>query len=666
MRKLLIASLLFLNFSCSIFEDSFNISGFNPISNFDSQKSPLTLSLDFSDAYENGFVVPSINQSNDGKFHFQFEITNNSKMPKKFYYKIYYQNSSYKFDESHPFSHENFYGSWEDPSITFKETELIPSNGSSYLIQDSFRIVGNPRNEQQFYGSKKIGPVSDKEIKNKINAIKNNPDWLSAVTEKALANNIELETQIYKDAVYTAKQDRNFGGDINNRWKRNVRVGNYEFLLVVFADENELNKVVPNYIQNISLKNKESNYTNPFSFFSKDIGAEYSTILSKNSLKLKAQPSFKNGVFINKESFFEPKYDTTHYSTKCNENQLLLKNAHFEQFISSFNPHFTFNNIPVTADVTGNKYTRNDYYNSLKKEQKQIKTPIEVSHCPCKTVIPDSANNKVTLLNPAVKDTNYKKENVGIITRHGLTYGKYSVKAKLPQLLNKDLLWNGLTNAIWLIYQNGEWNQRRPCSTKNGFVPKTYDGNGAINYQRETNYSEIDIEIVKSARYWPVSSYGGDASKKPNEPLSDSNKVMVTFTNWDLACDDAQKLSHGVFKVPYQNNSFELHRWDTWYQAVTGKYGALNDELFENDYYWFQIEWKPEEIIWRIGPEKNQLTTIGYVNSDYSSIPNNQMLLVVTQEWHLKNWWPEAPFNQNYIPFPAEDIKGEVLEVFVE
>ena len=42
------------------------------------------------------------------------------------------------------------------------------------------------------------------------------------------------------------------------------------------------------------------------------------------------------------------------------------------------------------------------------------------------------------------------------------------------------------------------------------------------------------------------------------------------------------------------------------------------------------------------------------------------MLLVVTQEWHLKNWWPEAPFNQNYIPFPAEDIKGEVLEVFVE
>src|SRR5690606_21274425 len=163
-------------------------------------------------------------------------------------------------------------------------------------IQDSFRIVGNPRNEQQFYGSKKIGPVSDIEIENKISAIKNNPDWLSAVTEKALANNIKLETQIYRDAVYTAKQDRNFGGDINNRWKRNVRVGNYEFLLVVFADENELNKVVPNYIQNISLKNKDSKYVNPFSFFSNDIDAEYSSILSKNSLKLNAQPSFKNGV----------------------------------------------------------------------------------------------------------------------------------------------------------------------------------------------------------------------------------------------------------------------------------------------------------------------------------------------------------------------------------
>ncbi|PIZ05946.1 MAG: hypothetical protein COY57_04585, partial [Flavobacteriales bacterium CG_4_10_14_0_8_um_filter_32_5] len=76
--------------------------------------------------------------------------------------------------------------------------------------------------------------------------------------------------------------------------------------------------------------------------------------------------------------------------------------------------------------------------------------------------------------------------------------------------------------------------------------------------------------------------------------------------------------------------------------------------------------WKPEEIIWRIGPEKDQLKTIGYVNSTYSSIPNNQMLLVITQEWHLENWWPEATFNQNYIPFPADDIKGEIIKIEIE
>ena len=642
----------------------FEVSDFNPIYNLSSNNKKLSLQLDYENAYENGFVVPSVNQTPDGKFHFSFKIKNTSNQNKKYYYKIYYQNSSYKFDEAHAFSHENFYGSWEDSSITFKETKTILAD-ESYLIQDSFRIVGNPRNEPSFFGSEKVGPVTDNEIQQKINAIKNNPEWLKAVTEKAINSKVNKEIQIYKDAVYTAKLDRNLG-ETNNRWKRNIRVGSYDFLLVVFANKNELDKHVPKFIQNISLKNKEDKYVNPFSFFSEKINMEHITIVIKDALRLSAQPSFKNGVFVNKESFFEPNYDTTYFSNKCNESLSLLKNAHYEQFISSFNPNFTFKNIPLVADVNGNNYTRKEYYNSIKNEYQFIKTPIEVSHCPCKTVIPDITNNKVTLLNPAVKDTAYRKENVGIITRHGFTYGKYSVKAKLPKLLNKDLLWNGLTNAIWLIYQNGEWNKRRPCSTKNGFVPKTYDGNGAINYIRETNYSEIDIEIVKAARHWPISSYGGDASKKPKEPLSDSNKVMVTYTNWDLACDDAQKLSRGVFNIPFQSSLFELHRWDNWYQAVTGKYGASNEEIFGNDYYWFQIEWKPEEIIWRIGPEKDQLTTIGYVNSAYSSIPNNQMLLIVTQEWHLENWWPEAPFNQNFIPFPAQDIKGEVLKVIIE
>ena len=662
MRKLLIILILFVSISCNLFNNQFKISNFSPISNF--QNDSTTLTLDYSNAYENGFVAPSITQSSDGSFHFHFEVINTSKQSKKFYYKIYYQNSSYKFDEKHPFAHENFYGSWEDSSITFKETEIIPADGSPHLIKDSFRIIGNPRNEKQFFGSEKVGPVTNKEIEHKTNAIKTTPEWLAAVTEKAKQNNISLENQLYKDAVYTAKLDRN-NGTFNNRWKRNIRVGSYEFLLVVFSDKQSLNKHVPEYIQNISLTNNGT-FVNPFSFFNKKVNADYTKILVKDKLTLTASPNFNNGIFINKESFNNPYYDTTAYSSICGESEHLTQNANFEQFISSYNANFIFKNIPVAADVTGNKYSKKDYYNSLKTNHQYIETPIEISHCPCKTVIPDSANNKVILLNPAVKDTNYRKENVGIITRHGLTYGKYSIKAKLPKLLNKDLLWNGLTNAIWLIYQNGEWNKRRNCSSNKGFVPKSYGGNGDINYSQEAIYSEIDIEIVKAARYWPLSSYGGDISKKPKELLSDSNKVMVTYTNWDLACDDASKLTQGVFNIKHQKNKFELHRWDTWYQAVTGKYGALNEELFGGDYYWFQIEWKPEEIIWRIGPEKDQLTTIGYVNSDYSSIPNNQMLLVITQEWHLENWWPEAPFNQNYIPFPSDDIKGEILEVIID
>ncbi|MFZ4613119.1 MAG: hypothetical protein ACOYNH_05500, partial [Bacteroidia bacterium] len=79
-----------------------------------------------------------------------------------------------------------------------------------------------------------------------------------------------------------------------------------------------------------------------------------------------------------------------------------------------------------------------------------------------------------------------------------------------------------------------------------------------------------------------------------------------------------------------------------------------------------QIEWKPGEIIWRIGPDKNKLKEIGYMNDNYSSIPNNQMVLLVTQEYHQSSWWPPIPFKQEFIPYPKNDIIGKVFSVEVE
>jgi hypothetical protein len=118
--------------------------------------------------------------------------------------------------------------------------------------------------------------------------------------------------------------------------------------------------------------------------------------------------------------------------------------------------------------------------------------------------------------------------------------------------------------------------------------------------------------------------------------------------------------------VKFGITEVELHRWTHWYKAVTSKYPASDEELFGGNGYYFQIEWKPREIIWRIGPSKDKLRVVGYMNDRVTSIPNNQMLMVLTQEYHPSQWWPESQYEQEYIPFLMKDLEGRLYEVEIE
>ena len=40
---------------------------------------------------------------------------------------------------------------------------------------------------------------------------------------------------------------------------------------------------------------------------------------------------------------------------------------------------------------------------------------------------------------------------------------------------------------------------------------------------------------------------------------------------------------------------------------ITEKKEESDDELFGSDYYYFEIDWRPTEIIWRIGAEPNKM-----------------------------------------------------------
>ncbi len=586
--------------------------------------------IDYNNAID-GIIIPSIQQTQDGKgFSFEFSIKNKSQTAQKFFYKIYYQNESYKYPEKdtitnkqHRFAHENFYGSWEDASITFKSTPEIPADDKFHKISDFFRISGNPRNEQRYYEN---------------------------------------------------------GG--NNKWKRNPRVGDYKFMLVVTTENVITKNIIPDYIQNIGIQ-KDKIFINPFYYFLYGEGVNTentAVVIANNILKVIAKPALDKGIYINPGDFPEGN-NKEYYTNLCGQNEEIYKNSPFQQFVHYIDASTKMYNIPVIADVTGGEYTLTDYnWNKrfIHKEELIGITPSTSKH-PCENVFIQPDAKKIIIKNPASEYGKWKKQNTGIITRHGFTYGKYTIKCKLTELLNEYDLWNGITNALWLISQSGsEWNYRRDCNNK-GYM-ETYWGGPNDKRVKNVGYSEIDFEILKTSPYCPSYTFPpafpyGISNKDniyswnvklPDELIKYNGYVTVACTNWDMACMDPEHFDVGCKPITYQKKFFESHRWDHSYRALTQKTWAPDNELFGSNYYYFQIDWRPDEIIWRIGPEKNKLRVVGYMNSTVTSIPNNQMLLIITQEFHNTKWWPGTPYVQENIPFPARDLIGEIYEITIE
>lgn len=628
------------------------------------------ISVDYNQAINTGFIIPSTSQTESGFFEFNFKIVNNSAEATKYYYKIYYQNESYKLNEVNedgtfnPLCEENFYGSYEDVNIGFKATKKLELN-EMITISDSIKIVGNPRNEEKFFGNpiRYFRTIPEEELEIKMEQIRNSPDWFKSIIKKAEDKGVSVEDQLLADAEYIINYDLRQGKD-NNRWKRNPRMGNYNFLFVI-VPEKSLHQI-PDYIKNISLQS-ENHFVNPYYYFKYGEGNNLENIVLKklaNDLTVKAKLPIANGVWVASKNNMGQSFDTSYFAPKVNNSKKIYTEAPFRVY-GNYRPHDdSIYNVPVTADFFGKGYTKEEYEKNAaipKEERKPI--IFTNTKTPGKNIKVDTTNNLIRISNPGCTLDDPKKENVGIISQHGLTYGKFTVKVKLTQQLTEDNVWNGITDAIWLITESLEpYNARRVCN-KEGFMPYYGAGEG-IDRVPQISYTEIDFEIVKAAETWPHFSYS-DGKERP-EPASNVDKVMVTCTNWDMACKQPKNFGTGVQEIDYLNHTFYSHRWDEWYNATTQKTPVSDDELFKSDYYYFQIDWKPTEIIWRIGPEKDKLRVVGYINDEYTSIPNNQMLLIFTQEFHYSAWWPKSPFKQEDVPFPAEDMEGVIYEVTVE
>lgn len=612
---------------------------FDPMVNFRGGDT-VFLDIDMKNVVNQGIVIPSARQCDGGKFIFEFKGEEGK------YYKIFYQNESYGFADDDELSYENFYGSWEDVDVEFK---LINKSGK---ICDSVRIVGNPRNESRFFGTNyESNPFSAERIKKIANHIDNDTLWSRLVREQAVENNVTYERNLQLNAIYMVKTQIHKGND-NQRWKRNPRVGCYSFMLVV-CDENAL-ALLPEYIKNIGKTNEKGNYVNPYSYFSNNRIDGVEVYHAQRILKTRAVLSPEYGLYLD--------------DMACGSSEQLYSEALFEQFFNHSSDQFTLRNIPVIQDVVSdeNPYTRAQYEaNKTRFDSTELlyDHPV-VSSKPGKTVKIDESDGSLVIINPGNNDiNNLRKESTGIRTRVGFTYGKFRGKIKFPVMLNEEHIWNGLTYAFWMIHQDGRaWNNRRPSKT--GYVRKeSLDPNP--ERLREYYYSEIDIEIAKASRFWPKDYYFKEAESHV-EDASLNDDVIFGCTNWDMACLDAPKYKSGVFTMPYgKYGEYEAMRWTPVTQAMTIR-TPISNEVFKSDYYYYEIDWEPKSITWRLGPSPDKMQVVGYVTDEYSSIPDNQMLCIVTQEYHYSEWWKPVVFWQGLIPYNKTDIVGKVFEIVVE
>ena len=681
MKSTVLATLLSLGmllfFSPNSFHSNkingFQVEGFMPMQNFSTNESQLVqLNVDLETALDSGVIIPTKKQHASGMFQFQFEFTNQTEVEQEFYYKIYYENTSYKHNEMknvngvsayNEKSEENFYGSWEDTNIGFKSLGKVEVNGK-ILVKDAFRIVGNPRNEEKYFGKPKVFPT-EKEIAQKIEEIKNNSSWYQNIVAKANQEKRNIDEQLRLDANYVLENDEK---TVNQRWKRNPRMGEYQFILVVTTKQGL--QSIPNYVQKIGLRNEKNKYYNPYYFYivpSLMKNEQIKVVYSKQKLQLKTKYDLSKGVYVFENENPNKNLNKKFYHEKCGNTAELFHQANFKQLFHELPSNASLKNIPVIQDVADGTYSETDFLQNKNKFQASelVNKPIRVTDCPCETVLFDAAKNGMKLINKGNSDpANMNKESVGIEGRIGFTYGKFIAKIKFPELINDANIWNGITNAFWLIYQKGEWNNRDLCN-KEGYILKEWEGANAKKRITTTDYSEIDIEIVKDSRYWPKTSYG-NVSNYPKDDAAHSDEIMVTCTNWDMACQDASNFTVGAKTITIWGHTFEFHRWDHWYKALTLKTPKKDDELFKQDYFYYQIDWQPEKIIWSVGKSKENMQVVGMMDHTITKVPNNQMVPVITQEYHYGDWWPTTPFHQNHIPFPKNDIVGMVYDVEIE
>lgn len=643
---------------------------FQPLNNWKSSSDSFL--VDLSNAVQRGIAIPTVRQLPGGKFTFTFKVKHQRILGGKLFYKIYYQNETYKykeFDVANGFNYENpdswlnFYGSWEETSQGFHATPDLSWN-EEITITDSFAIIGNPRNEEKYFGSAEAHGVSESDIQGQMAKMRRDSTWVKSLREKATASNISLEEQLYRDAVWQLHKDLQ-GVTENQRWRRNPRMGKYKFFVVVGTESSI--KDLPVSVQNVAHPELDGRYMNPFFYFLYGPGSKNKNIAvltTERTLRAEMRITPQSGVYVNPFNFLENPPDRSALCNTCGIENSLFESAGFAQYVHYNDPKQNGSFVPVSADVAGTLYSQEDYQKNRTAFQPEqlIRDRFYTTKRPCSTVYFDSTSQAIVLSNPGNEDNSFRREQVGVKTRVGTTYGKFRVLIDFPELLSQDHVWNGLTNVVRLLYQDDDpWNVRGGCV--GGYIPKGTSGPGAGRALLQ-NHTEIGMEMSKASIHWPSTSY-----PKNEVPADDrnalNNQILIGCTNWDLACAAPKNYVTGIKTIAFDKYKFQLHRWDSWHPALSIRNQESDEKLFSQP-CWFEIEWTPQHIIWKIGRDKNNMRVVGYMNSDVTTIPDNQMILIIAQEFRMPGAWQPAPYDIRYLPYPKSPLTGKILALEVE
>ena len=475
------------------------IRSFDPMMGYEGDT--VCMDMDLENAVLDGIALPAKGE----QFCFVFDTVSDRQL----YYKIFYQNESYKFDEADTLAYENFYGSWEDLSVGFKP---VPADGH---IADSFRIVGNPRDERIYYGvDLQDFDCSKEAIRDIEREIRADTHWFRYVSEVAAPqNNRTLEEQLFLDTRWVLNERRHQGGEVNHRWKRNPRTGLYSFMLVV-CDEEGL-KQIPDYVRHINLTDADSHYVNPYSWFFANTSKHITLAKGSKMLRTRAVITPQGGVYIDETQIRTAYRGKNEIPGRVGSDTALYRHALYQQFFPAISQQYTLRNIPLVQDITNYSQTDYDAAATRYDSTQLLYDYPQITDYPGSTVFPSPQGDYISIINPGnAGRVHPQKESTGVKTRVGFSYGKYRGKIKFPPMLNKENVWNGLTYAFWLIYQDGsQWNVRRP-SYHSGYISKNDDSENPERHVQD-NYSEIDIEIVKASRYWPEGYYSqaGNAAR---------------------------------------------------------------------------------------------------------------------------------------------------------